>query len=210
MDKPEMDKLEQEYFEELVELQPPGAALPRDLDAVWPRLLMGVADGHAAVERRGNDLLREADPRSTFELLPDFEREYGLPDACSPAAVTLQERRDAVVAKMRDEGRHDLAYWYELAAALGYEIEIDEPRPFIAGVSCCGDCLNGGHEVRFEWDVTVKGPRVTLFRCGESTPPDSLGDIAYAEDLECRIRAAAHSHTRIFFDYEDDNEGVSL
>ena len=195
---------QEDYVHQLLALQPPGAALPRDPEAVWPRILGALAEGHAAIERRAGDLIREADPRETLELLPDFEHMLGLPDDCSAAAETLQERRAAVEIKLKDIGRQDLPYYCELAESLGYEITINEPRPFIAGFSRCGDLLNGGHEVRFEWEVYVKGPRVTLFRAGESAPPDRLGSIRRATDLECRIRQNIQSHTEVFFFYEDE------
>ena len=191
-----------DYHAQLVELQPPGTALPRDAGSIWQRILGAAAEEPARVDARVQDLLREFDPREALELLPDFERAFGLPDACSRPAETLQERRAAVHEKMTGQGRQDRAYYMALAIKLGYAITITEYRPFICGLSRCGDVLNGEHRVRFYWRVTVHGPRTTYFRCGVSTPPERLGTIARADDLECRFRENMQEHTVLIFEYQ--------
>lgn len=191
------------YLKEQQQLLPMGHAWSREESSVITRLLRGLALTWAKAHNRALNLLREANPYTTFELLTDWERALGLPDECSKGlADTLQERRANVAAKYLDEGRQDIAYYYELAKSLGYEITIIEYRPFIPGISRCGDRLNGGHDVRYEWTVKVHGPRVILFRCGASTPPERLGVIRRAKDLECRIRKNAQAHSYPIFDYE--------
>jgi uncharacterized protein YmfQ (DUF2313 family) len=85
-----------DYFAQLVLLQPPGAALPRDEDTDWGRLLRGLSLEYERVDGRGDVLIMESDPRLTLELLSDWERAYGLPDMCTVAGTTLQERRASV------------------------------------------------------------------------------------------------------------------
>ena len=41
-------------------------------------------------------LIDESDPRSTLEMLNDWERAFGLPDSCTDAADTLAERQNAL------------------------------------------------------------------------------------------------------------------
>jgi uncharacterized protein YmfQ (DUF2313 family) len=201
-----------DYFSQLVLLQPPGAALPRDEDTDWGRLLRGLsleferADGRAAV------LIAESDPRLTSELLPEWERAYGLPDGCLPSGSTTQERRAAVLLKLRDTGRQDLAYWRELAELLGYDVDVEEFAPFVCAVSeCGGPDMCGPEETRFWWQITVYGPRLILFRCGESAPPDRLGDWEPAYDLECLVNRYHQAHTLVTFAYTefDRNELAS-
>ena len=71
-----------DYLSQLLALQPPGAALPREPESVWVRLLAALADGFERVDARSNDLVRESDPRSCIELITDWERVCGLPGAC--------------------------------------------------------------------------------------------------------------------------------
>ena len=68
-----------DYLSQLLALQPPGAALPREPESVWVRLLAALADGFERVDARSNDLVRESDPRSCIELIADCERVCGLP-----------------------------------------------------------------------------------------------------------------------------------
>lgn len=194
------------YLAQLQALLPSGVAWPREPEAVLTRLLAAWAEELARVDRRAGDLLREADPRATLELLPDWERVAGLPDACAPsAASTIQERRAALVARLTSTGGQSVAYFRDLAAALGYDaIEITEYRPFTVGRSTLGlAALNGGAEVRLVWRVVVPDARVTWFRAGASTlGADPLARLARAEDLECLLTRLAPAHTQLIIAYQ--------
>mgnify|MGYP001809569769 CR=1 FL=1 len=73
-----------DYLAQLVALLPTGPAIPREPGGVLLRLLEAPAAELARVDLRGAALLDEADPRATAELLTDWQRAFGLPDACSP------------------------------------------------------------------------------------------------------------------------------
>lgn len=192
------------YLEQLFALQPPGPALPTDPESVWGRLLRGLAEEFERIETRSGNLVRESDPRQSIELLPDWERVCGLPGDCAIAwDSTLQARRAAVVAQLTGAGGQRIAYFKQLASLLGLEIEVTEYKPFLAGLSRCGDRLNGDHDVRFVWSVVVKGQRVVRFRCGASVPGERLLDFARREDLECLLRLYAPAHTVPIIGYEE-------
>ncbi len=191
------------YRDQLLSLAPAGSALPQDAASGWASLLLALAAELARVDERGDDLLDEADPRSALELLPDYERVCGLPDACTVSATTLQERRGRVTAALTSLGGQSRAYFQAQAEALGYDVTIEEFRPFIAGWSRCGDALSGAASNRHYWRVRVHGPRVTLFRGGASACGDRLGAIAQAEDLECLLERLKPAHTVLIFAYEE-------
>ena len=194
-----------DYQAQLIALQPPGRALPRDPVSVWGRLLDGLAPEFARAEQRGEDLIRESDPRRATELLPDWERVCGLPGDCPIAwDSTLQARRAAVVAQLTGAGGQRAAWFEILSSLMGLGISVTEYRPFLAGLSRCGDALNGDHDVRFCWSVVVRGSRVTRFRCGASVPGERLLDFARREDLECLLRLYAPAHTILIVGYEED------
>lgn len=179
-------------------LRPPGPALAGD-----PALLAAFAPSYARAHNRALDLLDEADPTTTQQMLADQEREWGLPDDCAQSvASTLQGRRAALVEKRTSRGGATLAYLKAVALRLGYDVDIVEHRPFICGLGRCGDALNGGHAIRRYILVTVRGPRITLFRAGASQCGDALGSIAAATDLMCRLKKVAHAHLDIRFAYE--------
>ena len=192
------------YLEQFFALQPPGPALPTDPESVWGRLLRGLAEEFERIETRSGNLVRESDPRQSIELLPDWERVCGLPGDCAIAwDSTLQARRAAVVAQLTGAGGQRIAYFQQLAALLGLEIDVTEYKPFLTGLSRCGDRLNGDHDVRFVWSVIVKGQRVVRFRCGASVPGERLLDFARREDLECLLRLYAPAHTVLIIGYEE-------
>lgn len=191
------------YLAQLQALLPPGLAWPRARGSTLTSLLEALAAEFARADARAWKLIDESDPRSALELLTDWERVGGLPDACSAElATTIQERRAAVVAQLTAIGGASPAYFTALAAAMGYAIAIDEYRPFVTGLGRCGDRLNGGHAVRHQWRVRVSGPRYTPFRTGASQCGDLLGKIVRAEDLECKLKRLKPAHTRLIFAYE--------
>ena len=193
----------QQYLELLRNLLPPGAAWPTEDDSDLTRLLSAMADELARIHRRALELLEEADPRTTFELLDDFERMLGLPDECTDVIDNIQERRDAIVQRLTSTGGQSIAYFLGIAEAIGYEgVTIEEYDPFECGESQCGEPLNGPSAVRYEWRLQVPGARVTEFVAGASECGDPLGDIDRAEDLECLLSRLKPAHTHLIFAYE--------
>ncbi|MDB5802256.1 MAG: putative tail protein [Rhodocyclales bacterium] len=178
---------------------------PQSVDPTKPHLAAQLkAEGNSldAALAMLDQLLSEVDPRNALNLLPDYEAAAGLPDSCGSAVpTTLADRRNALVAKLFHEGSQSRAFYISLAAQLGYTVTIDEFKPFICGISRCGDRLNGGHDVRFVWRVNVPSARATLFRCGASRCGDRLGAYARAEDLECKLEELKPAHTTVYVLY---------
>jgi len=205
-------------------LLPRGLAWTRAPDAVLTRLLRAVAEEPVRVDAAARLLPEEVNPVSAVSALEDWERVLGLPDACLQSGSTLQERRAAVLAKLGDTGRQDLAYWYELAATLGYKVEIREKTPFQCGKSQCGDPYGadanlpqlekrqtdmlGPAEIRYWWEVRVYGLPVIYFQCGASATPDSLGKRVIASSLECVMLRDKEAHTLLTFSYEESEHAI--
>jgi uncharacterized protein YmfQ (DUF2313 family) len=171
------------------------------------------------VDARAADLLeRESDPRATIELLPDWERNWGLPDPCLRSPPTsLSGRRAALVAKMTLLGAQSRAFFYDVAQKFGHSIgTIREFSPYMAGVSRCGDTTGifnpdeptryrwtlGPPEMRFYWTIHVNALSLTYFHCNSSqTGVDRLLDFGVATDLECILNRLKPAQTQIVYDY---------
>jgi uncharacterized protein YmfQ (DUF2313 family) len=108
------------YREQLQALLPRGAAWPREPGAVLTNVLDAVAQECARVDVRVDNLLDEADPRTTYELLEDFERVYGLPESCVTGSLTIDQRRAALVSKITGIGGQSPAYILSVLQRLGY------------------------------------------------------------------------------------------
>lgn len=189
-----------QYREQLRALLPPGRAFPREPGMELGRLLDAMAQELARVDARGLDLIQEALPSSTNELLPDWERAAGLPDPCTGQLATRQARRAALVSKLASTGGQSPAYFIEIAAELGFEVTIDEFRPFRAGWSSAGDELSNG-DWRYTWRVNAPDTTVVEFRAGQSSAGEPLR--TWGNDLlECRIAQLKPAHTHVLFAYQ--------
>ena len=195
------------YVEQALALLPNGPAWPKGPKSVLYKVLSALSDGFLAMHRRAGDLLREMAPIGTVELLPDWERVLGLPDDCAPAAVTVNERRGTVLQRLRAMGGQSRAYFIRAASALGFDILIEEFRPFQIGTGRAGDPVDG-LPWRFAWRIF--GPETTqrFFRAGESAAGEPLS-LFGNEILECAIERLKPAHTIVHFAYVPLVDGLS-
>lgn len=187
-----------DYLQQLRGLLPQGPAWPRDNDSLLTKLLTAFSEEFSRVDNRIDDLLNEADPRTTLEMLSEWESLCGLPDPCTGPLIGLQARRDAVVTRLTTIGGQSIAFFEALGASIGYDIEVTEEEVH----TCMSDCMApiNGQPWRFVWNVTVSQadtPRV--FTCmDECTMPLRVwGD----ELLECVINRVKPAHTLVRFIY---------
>src|SRR5262245_29454973 len=124
-----------DYFIALAALLPTGPAWPRSLDSVLMKTMRGLAQIFGYVDRRAADLLEvESDPTKTSELLPDWERNWGLPDICFGTALSIDQRRRLLIMKMTLLGGQSRQWFIDFAAWLGFKITISEYSPFTCGI----------------------------------------------------------------------------
>lgn len=208
-----------DYAEAYEDLLPTGPAWPRDADSILSELITAQAQIWGNVDGRAADLLeREADPRSSLEMLEDWERVAGLPDPCVAETLTISDRQRALVNKLTTTGGQSRAFFISVAQALGYTIEIEEFSPFMCGVSRLGDTRPtgsdgeqyrweiGAPEMRFYWRIKLTATRLSWFRVGGSGGQvgiDPMLRIGIATDLECVLRRWKPAHTEIIFDYSE-------
>ena len=206
-----------DYAHQFLALLPQGQAWPREPDSTLVLACNGLSDYWGFVDGRAADLLEiESDPRTTFELLPDWERAFGLPDPClTNPPSDLISRRIALVMQMTMMGGQSRDFFYGVAERLGYQITITEYAPYMTGVSRVGDTRGsdakdlthyrwelGPPENRFYWTVHVNGKQFVYFHCNSSqTGIDRLLRIGIAADLECMFNRWKPAHTKIVFDY---------
>jgi uncharacterized protein YmfQ (DUF2313 family) len=172
----------------------------QDPESNLGRVLAARAAGMAEVDQRADDLMDEADPRTTFELLQEWERECGLPDRCVGDLSTLQERRAAVVSILTATGGQSAAYFEALAADLGYQVTVSEFRPFRAGRGRAGEPAYGT-DWAHAWQVDCGATAITSFRAGQSGAGERLRTWGN-ERLECAITARQPAHTHVIFTYD--------
>ncbi len=125
---------DQDYLEALQNLLPQGAAWPRDPDSVMTATLQGFADSQSTTQGREANLLIDAFPSTTVELITEWEQSLG-PDPCLGLAPTLQQRQLSIVARLIGGGGQNIAYLESVAAALGFPgVTISEYAAYRCGM----------------------------------------------------------------------------
>jgi uncharacterized protein YmfQ (DUF2313 family) len=153
----------EDYADAMQALLPLGQAWPRDWNGVLMLVVRGLTRIWGDFEIRASKLLEmESDPRSTIELLPDWERNWGLPDPCYSAPQSIAERQLALVMRMTLEGGQSREFFIKAAAMIGYTITITEYRPFFIAMDRCGDSRTIGalppDPMRNEWSQPILAP----------------------------------------------------
>lgn len=177
-------KYTSEHYRQLLQaLLPIGPAWPREHDAVMTKFILALAEEFARLDARVDDLLNEIDPRTTSELLADWERAFGLPDACTVLATTTVERRQVLHEKVSRIGGATPQYFIDVAARLGFAITIT-------------DTGLGAHV----WQVNAPLNSIQTFKAGLSRAGEPLR--TWGNDLlECVIIRLKPAHTRVLFAY---------
>lgn len=139
----------QKYKSLLKKLLPQGKAWISEAGSTIDDLFGAMAVELCRVDDRVNDLLGEADPRTTVELLTLWERMLALPDECTPEDQDASERRNQIVQKLTAIGALNEEFYEFLGLQLGFVIDVVTPHEFVAG-SNAGDLLFGFDEERFE------------------------------------------------------------
>jgi uncharacterized protein YmfQ (DUF2313 family) len=188
-----------DYQAALQALLPRGRAWPRESDAVQTKLALGLAQSYARSNGRANDLVVDAFPATTFQLLPEWEATLGLPDPCAGPSPTIQGRRGQVVARFTGVGGQTPAYMIAFAKNLGYTITIKQYMPARVGQSRVGQPLCGPAWAH-AWSVSSALNTVVRSRVGTAAAGEPLASWGNAV-LECELRAIAPAHTVLFFTY---------
>lgn len=123
--------------------------------------LLGIGAEPARAHNRLLDVLEEADPSTTDDLIDDWERILGLPDPTDPSPpVTLADRRAVAHAKFIARGGMQPQNIYDIAQAAGYEsdIEVQVPTLFRADESASDERSYDWDSWTFVWYVWRENP----------------------------------------------------
>lgn len=152
-------------------LLPSGEAWPTSVpELVRDDVLDGLGRTYDRVRQRARDLIEESFPGTAVEMLPEWESALGLPDSCAPLADTVAERQRRAHAKLIRRGGYSFAYFIAIAAALGFDIHIDE-HPAATCESACDVGLDPD-------DLVINGkPAPWCFVIDIIAPAETYGEL---------------------------------
>lgn len=185
------------YAQIIDKFWPCGLAWPRDPATLQGKLRRALAPECERLEQRIPDLLNEADPRMTIELLLDFERALGLPDNCGAPPVSLEQRRQAVITRLSAMGGQNKAYFIQLAATYGFTIAIEEYLPF----DCQGDCDGQLFDESWAYTFKVIAPALTVRQMTCDSFCDEYLTTWGNKILECLMNRYKPAHLAVLFEY---------
>ena len=211
-----------DYADAFLKLLPQGQAWPKSPGTTLERACNGLSQYWGFVDERACTLLeRESDPRTTVEILPEWERAWGLPDPCFPTATTIAERQRMLVLYMTWLGGQSRQYFTDLMAWLGYTITIKEFSPFMAGYSQVGDTRPqpdanfrwyiGPPEQRFVWTVNIGNIGLMWFRAGSGQAGvDHHLEFRIPTEVQCLLDRWKPAHTVLVPDFSSIAAGDSM
>jgi uncharacterized protein YmfQ (DUF2313 family) len=186
-----------DYTEAFADLLPFGLAWPRWSESITMQVVHGLSCVWEFVDGRAADLLEiESDPRKTVELLPDWERNWGLPDPCMQTPQSIQARQIALVQRMTMQGGQSRQFLINISAQIDYNITISEFRPFMVGLDACGDNRvygDGSDPMHNQWGQIILNPNGTPVADGELSewPNYGLGPIENRYYFVVHVHAAS-------------------
>lgn len=188
-----------DYLRTLQALLPRGRVWPRDSDATQSQVLGTLTPAFERFNVRANNLLVDAFPGSTYELLPEWEATLGLPDPCAGAAPTTEQRVAQVVGRLTASGGQSIAYYTAVAKAVGYAITITQFVPAQFGMAF--GMPFGGDDWAFAWQVNAPTFSINYLTFSGSfgTPFATWGNNV----LQCELARIAPAHTILNFSYSD-------
>lgn len=145
-------------------------------------------------------ILIEHQPGKAAVALPDWERNYGLPDSCSGGvAASADARRANLLERISARGNLSRAYYIDQADRLGYTgCTITEFGPMTCADPC--DSAVNGPEFIGVWRLNVPVSTAIVVMTCES-PCDSALQSWGNTQLECVIGKRKPANTKVLFGY---------
>lgn len=121
-----MAKPPEQYAQIFRQLSPRGSVWELAQDRMRQRFWLACADEFARASQRQDDLLREALPLTTVEMIDVWEASWGITPA---AGDTLEERRAAVVSRMLANGNQNASFYELVGDNFGLTVTVEKYRP---------------------------------------------------------------------------------
>ena len=188
MSKPSFSSAD--FTSALLGLLPRGRVWPKEISSVQAQAASCFAPTFQRISDTAVDLIADAFPGTTSDLLSEWELTLGLPDACTvPGSQTIAERQRAVAEKISAAGGPQRSYYLQMATQLGLSAIIDEFQEACVGPTSVGDFLYGDGWP-WSWVVSIDPeyygtlPAATLnCRLGLEAPEYTTAELGFGKDI---------------------------
>ena len=191
------------YAREMFARLPKGAIWPVRFTGIWSQFLLAIGCEFGRIRQAILHLMNELDPRTTSDMLDDWEQAYGLPDECIAAPTTDPERIRRLLTLVTMKGNLRKRFIEGIVYDIGVDVLLEEFAPATMGVLRCGGFM-AGHGWR--WALFCHAPTTTVTRAymGAAACGDRITDFGNPA-LECVVRKhiPVTSKNKIVFGYND-------
>lgn len=115
-----------QYGQAARNLLPRGRAWPRDEGGEQAAFWDAIGEIYAQQDSDSVQMLADFFPATATQGLPEWNAALGIPDPCLGAPATQAINQQWIVVKLIASGGQSIAYFTQLAAAIGYQISITE------------------------------------------------------------------------------------
>ena len=185
-----------DFQQAMQRLAPRGRIWRGDPLAIFVNTLGALAPTYARSTAAGAELLIDANPTTTVNLLAEWEDSLGLPDPCTASNPSIEQRQAAVRAKWGARGGLRPDYFITMAANLGFAITIEEFTPYSVDQPVDLPLLDAAWS--YIWQVNAPAVVTSYFTVDSSAVDDPLEDYD-AGELVCRITRDAPAGTLVLF-----------
>lgn len=189
-----------QYRDLILKLLPRGRAFTREADSDTYRFSEAMGTELSRVHARVRNLLyKELDPKTTSDLLEDFEFEYGLPDPCGGLSVNPAKRLDNLISRITSLGGQSADYFIDTLHDNGVDITVTYQKPFTAGDLAGSEVKSNAYY--YIWFVDIPDTQIYKFKAGLSHAGQPLVTSTSPESVVCFIERLKPAHTVAVYTY---------
>ncbi|KAF1027063.1 MAG: hypothetical protein GAK29_00869 [Acinetobacter bereziniae] len=197
----------EQYTAAIKALLPRGRVWSRATTGVQHGLIEGIAQSFKQVDADASQLLIEAFPATTTQLLNEWNLTVGIPDFCFGAPDSIEQNRQYIVAKLIANGGQSNDYYISIAKSLGINIVIREFTPTHFDVDVPDGLITKPDDWWHIWKVVidVNSPSLVEFSGDENAIRNSNAYIA----MMCLLSRYKPAHTQFYstlFDFIEIGE----
>lgn len=193
-----------QYTGALKNLLPRGRVWSRENTGIQHGLIEGLAKSFHQMDKDAVQLLIEAFPSTTTDLLDEWNETVGIPDPCFGAPESIEQNRQYIVAKLIADGGQTVNYYKSIAASLGLNIKIREFSGSTPGTGAPSGYITHFDHWAHTWQVRldVNSPSILGF----SGDLEAITQSQVYQALSCLLARYKPAHTQFYISVVDPNE----